>query len=63
MRTKTEAELISLRRHTIKQYNMSKKTEFACDDCDVRHRCRFVYNIYNINGGCLAIEQGEENDE
>ena len=38
---------------------------FTCDVCNVKARCPFVYDIYNVRGKCLA-ETGkriaEEND-
>ncbi len=70
----TFQELNALRKYFDgKRYDRQRQMErrggrmlgFTCDDCNVRHRCPFVYDIYSVRGECLA-EAGkriaEEND-
>jgi len=28
--------------------------EFTCNDCDVSTSCPFAWDLYNLNGDCLA---------
>jgi len=30
--------------------------KFTCDDCRSRGVCRWAYDMYNVNGDCLAIK-------
>lgn len=60
MKIRTEEQLLKLRKKAIKKIllenNYNKRIEFTCDDCAVRNRCRFAYDVYNTDDDCLAMK-------
>lgn len=58
MKIKTQEQLDKLRKKMIalSAGTGEQISEFTCDDCDVKERCQFVFDLYNTDGDCLAMK-------
>jgi hypothetical protein len=58
MKERTEGQIRDLRnkaRHkAMKKFDIIDP-EFSCDECDIISRCRFAYDIENLDGNCKAF--------
>lgn len=56
MRTEQQVERMRKRMINDLHKNDISFTELTCDDCDLKYRCRELYDLYNTDGDCLAIK-------
>lgn len=59
---RSEDELAKLRKaayETLKERGDIERgfeRNFTCDECEAACRCRWVYDLYNTEGDCLALK-------
>ena len=46
-----DTKLQLLRQHAVDL--LGRDVVFTCDKCDRKNRCEYVYDEYNVDGGCL----------
>lgn len=52
----TDEELAADRARLVSEYAAQgyETKSFTCDTCDARHVCLLAFDLYNLDGDCLA---------